>query len=201
MTRPITTTGSCSAFMSMLSVRSAHDLNARIFGYTRCKLNETPRRRTAGAANASATIRLLDPSSEGSRPGRADSLSTVLRQCLDQFDRQGTSPGSAANTGGSRSQAASRPEASSLTLDPEGNLEWRPAKARTTLQNLPHHPTFAGSNRYGQTEPVASRDVKHHDRLGAGWRNRRHHQQEEDSCMPIRERGSVPRSSRSVAYS
>jgi DNA invertase Pin-like site-specific DNA recombinase len=106
-----------------------------------------------------------------------EQVRATVHMVFDEFDRQGTLQGLLRYLASHKIGIPVRPS-SGLN---RGNLEWRRPN-RMTLQNLLHHPTYAGAYRYGHrpTDPRRGRP----GRPGTGRRNRR----PEECLVLIRDR-------------
>jgi hypothetical protein len=106
-----------------------------------------------------------------------EQVQATVHLVFDEFDRQGTLQGLLRYLASHKIRIPVRP----ISGANRGNLEWRRPN-RMTLQNLLHHPTYAGAYRYGH-RPVDSRR-KRPGRPGTGKRNRR----PEECLVLIRDR-------------
>jgi DNA invertase Pin-like site-specific DNA recombinase len=95
-----------------------------------------------------------------------EQVRATVHLIFDEFDRQGTLQGLLRYLASHKILIPVRPTSGAN----RGNLEWRRPN-RMTLQNLLHHPTYAGAYRYGH-RPVDPRR-KRPGRPGTGKRNRR----------------------------
>ena len=106
-----------------------------------------------------------------------EQVRATVHLIFDEFDRQGTLQGLLRYLASHKIRIPVRPTSGAN----RGNLEWRRPN-RMTLQNLLHHPTYAGAYRYGH-RPVDPRR-KRPGRPGTGKRNRR----PEECLVLIRDR-------------
>ena len=154
----------------MMSEAGLHVLKERM---CRGKLNKARRGELLGTPPI-GYIRL--PSGEWAIDPDEQVRATV-HLVFDEFDRQGTLQGLLRHLASHKIRIPVRPTSGAN----RGNLEWRRPN-RMTLQNLLHHPTYAGAYRYGH-RPVDSRR-KRPGRPGTGKRNRR----PEECLVLIRDR-------------
>ena len=106
-----------------------------------------------------------------------EQVRATVHLIFDEFDRQGTPQGLLRYLASHKIRVPVRPASGANW----GNLEWRRPNPMT-LQNLLHHPTYAGAYRYGH-RPVDPR-WKRPGRPGTGKRNRR----PEECLVLIRDR-------------
>ena len=154
----------------MMSEAELHVLKERMY---QGKLNKARRGELLGTPPI-GYIRL--PSGEWAIDPDEQVRATV-HLVFDEFDRQGTLQGLLRYLASHKIRIPVRPASGSN----RGNLEWRRPN-RMTLQNLLHHPTYAGAYRYGH-RPVDPRR-KRPGRPGTGKRNRR----PEECLVLIRDR-------------
>jgi DNA invertase Pin-like site-specific DNA recombinase len=106
-----------------------------------------------------------------------EQVQATVHLVFDEFDRQGTIQGLLRYLASHKIRIPVRP----ISGTNRGNLEWRRPN-RMTLQNLLHHPTYAGAYRYGHRPADPRR--KRPGRPGTGKRNRR----PEECLVLIRDR-------------
>ncbi len=136
-TRPTTTTGSCSGCKGIMSEAELHILRGRMY---QGRLNKA--RRGELFSHAADRLRPAARRRVGPRPRRAGA--GVVRLIFDQFDRQGSLHGLLRYLVQHGIRIPVRPHGGPN----RGQLEWRRPN-RETLQNLLHHPIYAGLYRYG----------------------------------------------------
>lgn len=95
-----------------------------------------------------------------------EQVQATVRLIFDEFDRQGTLQGLLRYLAAHAILIPVRP----ISGANRGNLEWRRPN-RMTLQNLLHHPSYAGAYRFGHRETDPRRRVA--GRAGTGRRHRR----------------------------
>jgi DNA invertase Pin-like site-specific DNA recombinase len=106
-----------------------------------------------------------------------EQVQVTVRLIFDEFDRRGTLQGLLRYLVAHAILIPVRPNSGAN----RGNLEWRRPN-RMTLQNLLHHPSYAGAYRFGHREADPRRKIP--GRPGAGRRHRR----PEECLVLIRDR-------------
>jgi DNA invertase Pin-like site-specific DNA recombinase len=154
----------------MMSEAELHVLKNRMY---QGKLNKARR----GDLLSTAPIGYIRLSSGEWAIDPDEQVQATVGLIFDEFDRQTTLQGLLRYLVSHKILIPVRPHSGAN----RGNLEWRRPN-RMTLQNLLHHPCYAGAYRFGHRETDPRR--KHPARPGTGKRNRR----PEDCLVLIRDR-------------
>jgi hypothetical protein len=154
----------------MMSEAELHILKERMY---QGKLNKARRGELLGSPPIGYVRQLpgewaIDPDEQ---------VQATVHPVFDEFDRQGTLQGLLRYLASHTIRIPVRP----ISGANRGNLEWRRPN-RMTLQNLLHHPTYAGAYRYGHRPTDPRRKTT--GRPGTGRRNRR----PEECLVLIRDR-------------